>query len=157
MEKHFFRTPSFVVDQNYLIFKTCWIKLVFLRFPMVWFFVFFFTALFFALFLDEWLGIAFLYDWMNENQMEWHVAILIVSIYLNFFHFNYTLKIGNGYVKVYRFSFLGRKVGAYSSLNHALEVTEISTSRGNIKTFIAKRNEKKRGKVINVIKLSKTF
>lgn len=134
-------------EHAYLVFRTSLFKLFTVRF-----FIFFISVLMpmvvLLMLTSEVLGMKFLIDVMNENSLLITLFILLIAIHLNFFLFNYTFKVGNGHVIVYRFSFRGKKkIGEYTHKDHFLSFEEVrGTKGGTVRFFLVKPKEGKKEK-----------
>lgn len=134
------------IDESaYSVFKTSKINLMIWRLLIVVCWVFVLTVLSVMIFAEA-MRMTFLQDWMNNNGLLVLLGVLIITIYVNFFLFNYTFLVGNGRVIVYRHRLKGKKkLGEFLSSDYTFGFESIRGKRGGtIGFFLIKSRDSNR-------------
>ena len=132
---------------SYSVYKTNLINLIIWRFLIVLCWVFLLTVVPLMIFAGA-MEMSGLQDWLSDNGFLVTLGGLLITIYVNFFIFNYTFLVGNGRVIAYRYRFkVQKKIGEFISSDYAFEFETIRGKRGgSIGFFFVKSKDGKRQK-----------
>ena len=132
---------------SYSVFRTSLINLIIWRFLIAFCWVFLLTFVPLMIFAEA-MDMTVLQNWISGNGFLVTLGVLLITIYVNFFLFNYTFLVGNGRVLVYRYRFkVQKKIGEFFASDYKFEFETIRGRRGgSIGFFFIKSKERKRGR-----------